>query len=203
MSDTLLIILIALMVVNLIVLSGAVAGLAIALRKQLPDIRQRIDTVQARVVTLLDETIPTLQGTHKALDEAARTPHEAAATIENLHHVTDNIRHKLEVADAIVAKVRKVPEKTARMLGRLIHQTFRLGGRVLARLHRRILQFISPKSHTTINRFPLNRRRRRPHLTRSPKHTDTRRDDRCKTMMNAVGYCICWQELGWARLSAL
>lgn len=147
MSDTLLIFLIALMVLNLVVLSGAVAGLAIALRKQLPDIRQRIDTVQARVVTLLDETIPTLQGTHKALDEATRALHEAAATIENLHHVTDNIRHKLEVADAIGAKVRKVPEKTARMLGKLIHQTFRLGGRVLTRQLERLA---SPPPRPTV-----------------------------------------------------
>ncbi|CUU34378.1 hypothetical protein DCOP10_10759 [Armatimonadetes bacterium DC] len=133
MNETLLAILIGLMVLNLVVLSGAVAALAIALRKQLPEIRQRVDTVQQRVLTLLDETIPALQGTHKALDEATRALHEAAETIENLHIVTDNIRHKLEVADQIAAKVRRLPEKTARLLGRLIHHTFQLGGRVVAR----------------------------------------------------------------------
>lgn len=158
MSDTLLMILIGLMVLNLVVLSGAVAGLALALRKQLPEIRDRIDTVQARVVSLLDETIPTLQGTHKALDEATRALHEAAETVQNLHILTDNLRHKLEVMDTIGAKVRRVPEKTARMLGKLVQQTFKFSGQLIARQlerskpqHPTIYQPIVERTDTTIS----------------------------------------------------
>ncbi len=131
--NTLLIVLITLMSITLLVLCWAVIALLVQARRQLPLLNQRVDEINLRVLRLLDETLPTIQSTHKALDEATRALHEAAETIENLHIVTDNVRHKLEVADEVAGKVRRLPEKTARLLGRLVHHSFKLGGRLVSR----------------------------------------------------------------------
>ena len=132
MNDTLLMILIGLMSLTLLVLAWAVIGLSVVAKRELPKLRQQVQEVNGRVVRVLDEVIPTLQGATHTLKEAERALHEAAETIENLHIVSDNIRHKLEVADAVGARVRRLPERTARMLGRLMHQGFKLGGRMLS-----------------------------------------------------------------------
>ncbi len=156
--NTLLIVLITLMSITLLVLSWAVIALLIQARRQLPTITQRVEEINARVITLLDETIPTvhsaqklldetiptLHSTQKAIDEAARALHEAAETIENLHIVTDNVRHKLEVADEVGGKIRRLPEKTARFLGRLMHQSFKIGGRIVSRQIQRITESPRP-----------------------------------------------------------
>jgi uncharacterized protein YoxC len=132
MNDTLLMILIGLMSLTLLVLAWAVIGLSVVAKRELPKLRQQVQEVNGRVVRVLDEVIPTLQGATHTLKEAERALHEAAETIENLHIVSDNIRHKLEVADAVGARVRRLPERTARVLGRLMHQGFKLGGRMLS-----------------------------------------------------------------------
>ncbi len=133
MTDTLLIILIVLMVITLGALCWSIIALAVVLRQQVPQIRQRVDDLHIRLAQVLEETIPTLRGTAKTLDEAQRTLHELAETAENLHYVSDNLRHKLEVADQIGAKVRRLPEKTARLLGRILHTSIQFGGQVLLR----------------------------------------------------------------------
>ncbi len=133
MTDTLLIILIVLMVITLGALCWSMIALAVVLRQQVPQIRQRVDDLHLRLAQVLEETIPTLRGTAKTLDEAQRTLHELAETAENLHYVSDNLRHKLEVADQIGAKVRRLPEKTARLLGRILHTSIQFGGQVLLR----------------------------------------------------------------------
>jgi hypothetical protein len=69
-----------------------------------------VSDINGRVARVLDEVIPTLQGATHTLKEAERALHEAAETIENLHIVSDNIRHKLEVADAVGARVRRLPQ---------------------------------------------------------------------------------------------
>ena len=140
MNDTLLMILIGLMSLTLLALAWAVIGLLVVVKRELPKLRQQVSEVNGRVVRVLDEMIPTLQGATHTLQEAQRALHEAAETIENLHIVSDNIRHKLEVADAIGARVRRLPERTARVLGRLMHQGFKLGGRLLSQQLERRLQ---------------------------------------------------------------
>ncbi|MCX7992576.1 MAG: hypothetical protein N2651_02780 [Fimbriimonadales bacterium] len=132
MTDVLLLILIALMSVTLLVLAWAVIGLLIVAKRELPKLQQQVNEINGRVVQVLDELVPTLHGATLTLKEAERALHEAAETVENLHIVSDNIRHKLEVADAVGAKVRRLPEKTARFLGRLMHQGFKLGGQILS-----------------------------------------------------------------------
>lgn len=125
MNDTLLMILIGLMSLTLLVLSWAVIGLLIVAKREIPKL-------QRQTAQLLDEVIPTIKHTTLTLQEAERAMREAAETLENFHIVTDNLRHKLEVADAVGAKVRRLPEKTARLLGRLIHHGFKLGGRLVS-----------------------------------------------------------------------
>lgn len=132
MNDTLLMILIGLMSLTLLVLAWAVIALLIVAKRELPKLQRQVSDINGRVVQVLDEVIPTLQGATHTLKEAERALHEAAETIENLHIVSDNIRHKLEVADAVGARVRRLPERTARVLGRLMHQGFKLGGRMLS-----------------------------------------------------------------------
>ena len=132
MNDTLLMILIGLMSLTLLVLAWAVIGLLVVAKRELPKLQRQVSDINGRVVQVLDEVIPTLQGATHTLKEAERALHEAAETIENLHIVSDNIRHKLEVADAVGARVRRLPERTARVLGRLMHQGFKLGGRMLS-----------------------------------------------------------------------
>jgi len=124
MNDTLLMVLIGLMSITLLVLSWAVIALLVQARRELPVLRRRVDELHGRLGRVLEETVPVLQTTTRALEEAAET-------IENLHIVTDNLRHKLEVADEVAGKVRRVPEKTARALGRLMHYAFKLGGQLL------------------------------------------------------------------------
>jgi hypothetical protein len=131
MSDTLLLILIGLMSLTLLTLSWATIALLMQARKELPVLRQRVDELNMRLGRVLEETVPALQTTTQALQEAHRALHEAAETMENLHIVSDNIRHKLEVADEVAGKVRRVPEKAARVLGRLMHYAFKLGGQLL------------------------------------------------------------------------
>jgi len=140
MNDTLLMILIGLMSLTLLALAWAMIGLLVVVKRELPKLRQQVSEVNGRVVRVLDEMIPTLQGATHTLQEAQRALHEAAETIENLHIVSDNIRHKLEVADAVGAKVRRLPERTARLLGRLMHQGFKLGGRMLSQQLEKRLQ---------------------------------------------------------------
>ena len=132
MNDTLLMILIGLMSLTLLVLAWAVIGLLVVAKRELPKLKRQVSDINGRVARVLDEVIPTLQGATHTLKEAERALHEAAETIENLHIVSDNIRHKLEVADAVGARVRRLPERTARVLGRLMHQGFKLGGRMLS-----------------------------------------------------------------------
>lgn len=132
MNDALLMILIVLMSLTLLVLAWAVIGLLVVARRELPKLQKQVSDLNGRVLQVLDEVIPTVQHTTLALKEAERALHEAAETIENLHIVSDNIRHKLEVADAVGAKVRRLPEKTARFLGRLMHQGFKLGGQLIS-----------------------------------------------------------------------
>jgi uncharacterized protein YoxC len=132
MNDTLLMILIGLMSLTLLVLAWAVIGLLVVAKRELPKLQRQVSDINGRVVQVLDEVIPTLQGATHTLKEAERALHEAAETIENLHIVSDNIRHKLEVADSVGARVRRLPERTARVLGRLMHQGFKLGGRMLS-----------------------------------------------------------------------
>ena len=132
MNDTLLMVLIALMSLTLLALAWAVIGLLVVAKRELPKLQRQMSELQGRVAQVLDELIPTVQHTTLTLKEAERALHEAAETIENLHIVSDNIRHKLEVADAVGAKVRRLPEKTARWLGRLMHQGFQLGGRLIS-----------------------------------------------------------------------
>lgn len=125
MNDNLLMILIGLMSLTLLVLSWAVIGLLVVAKREIPKL-------QRQTARLLDEVIPTIKHTTLTLQEAERAMREAAETLENFHIVSDNIRHKLEAADAVGAKLRRVPEKTARLLGRLIHHGFKLGGRVVS-----------------------------------------------------------------------
>ncbi len=131
MSDTLLLILIGLMSLTLLILSWATIALLVQARRELPVLRRRVDELNMRLGRVLEETVPALQTTTQALQEAHRVLHEAAETMENLHIVSDNIRHKLEVADEVAGKVRRVPEKAARTLGRLMHYAFKLGGQLL------------------------------------------------------------------------
>ncbi len=132
MNDALLMILIVLMSLTLLVLAWVVIGLLLVARCELPKLQRQMSEMNGRVAQLLDELVPTVQHTTLALKEAERALHEAAETIENLHIVSDNIRHKLEVADAVGAKVRRLPEKTARFLGRVMHQGFKLGGQLIS-----------------------------------------------------------------------
>lgn len=132
MNETLLMILIGLMSLTLLVLAWAVIGLLVVAKRELPKLRRQVSDINGRVVQVLDEVIPTIQGATHTLKEAERALHEAAETIENLHIVSDNIRHKLEVADTIGARVRRLPERTARMLGRLMHYGFKLGGQLVS-----------------------------------------------------------------------
>lgn len=140
MTDALLIILIALMAITLVALSWAVIALALLLRQQVPlirdqvtQIRRQVDDLHLRAVQVLEHTIPALQGAAKTLEEAQRALHEVAESAQNLHYVSDNLRHKLEVADQVGAKLRRLPEKTARTLGRLMHWGFQLGGQALSK----------------------------------------------------------------------
>lgn len=155
MTDTLLIVLIVLMSLTLLGLAWGTIALLLVARYTLPAIRREVNEVKAQVNTLnqralqvLDELIPAVQHTTLALKEAERALHEAAETIENLHIVSDNVRHKLEVADEIGAKVRRLPEKAARLLGKLMHQGFKLGGRLISHPIERRLQ---PKRATVYN----------------------------------------------------
>jgi len=132
MNDTLLMILIGLMSLTLLALAWATIGLLVVAKRELPKLQRQVSDINGRVARVLDEVIPTLQGATHTLKEAERALHEAAETIENLHIVSDNIRHKLEVADAVGARVRRLPERTARVLGRLMHQGFKLGGRLVS-----------------------------------------------------------------------
>ena len=140
MNDTLLMILIGLMSLTLLALAWVVIGLLVVAKRELPKLRQQVSDINGRVARVLDEVIPTLQGATHTLKEAERALHEAAETIENLHIVSDNIRHKLEVADAVGARVRRLPERTARVLGRLMHQGFKLGGRLVSQQLEKRLQ---------------------------------------------------------------
>ncbi|MEN3001312.1 MAG: hypothetical protein ABDI19_05640 [Armatimonadota bacterium] len=124
MNDTLLMILIVLMALTLLILSWAVIALLVQARRELPVLRQRVDDLNMRLGRVLEETVPVLQTTHRTLQELAET-------MENVHIVSDNLRHKLEVADEVAGKMRRVPEKVARALGRLMHYTFKLGGQLL------------------------------------------------------------------------
>jgi len=124
MNDTLLMVLIALMALTLLILSWAVIALLVQARRELPVLRQRVDELNGRLARVLEETVPVLQTTHRTLEEVAET-------MENLHIVSDNIRHKLEVADEVAGKMRRVPEKAARALGRLMHYAFKLGGQLI------------------------------------------------------------------------
>ncbi len=124
MNETLLLILIVLMALTLMVLSWATIALLIQARKELPILRRRVDELNGRLGRVLEETVPVLQTTTRTLEEMAET-------MENLHIVSDNLRRKLEVADEVAGKVRRVPEKAARMLGRMMHYAFKLGGQLL------------------------------------------------------------------------
>lgn len=132
MNETLLMILIGLMSLTLLVLAWAVIGLLVVAKRELPKLQRQVSDINGRVVQVLEEVIPTIQGATHTLKEAERALHEAAETIENLHIVSDNIRHKLEVADSVGARVRRLPERTARVLGRLMHQGFKLGGQLVS-----------------------------------------------------------------------
>lgn len=132
MNEVLLMILIGLMSITLLALVWAVIGLLVVAKRELPKLQRQINDINGRVVQVLDELVPTLHGATQTLKEAERALHEAAETIENLHIVSDNIRHKLEVADTLGAKVRRLPEKTARALGKAMHQGFKLGGQLLS-----------------------------------------------------------------------
>ncbi|MGQ9901583.1 MAG: hypothetical protein ACUVR1_05135 [Fimbriimonadales bacterium] len=132
MNETLLMILIGLMSLTLLALAWAVIGLLIVAKRELPKLQRQVSDINGRVVQVLEEVIPTIQGATHTLKEAERALHEAAETIENLHIVSDNIRHKLEVADSVGARVRRLPERTARALGRLMHQGFKLGGQLVS-----------------------------------------------------------------------
>ncbi|MCS6923092.1 MAG: hypothetical protein NZM10_01810 [Fimbriimonadales bacterium] len=132
MNETLLLILIVLMSLTLLTLAWAVIALLIVARRELPKLQRQVSEMNGRVGKVLEELVPTVQHTTLTLKEAERALHEAAETLENLHIVSDNIRHKLEVADAVGAKVRRLPEKTARWLGRLMHHGFKLGGQLLS-----------------------------------------------------------------------
>lgn len=145
MNDTLLMILIGLMSLTLLALAWAVIGLLIVAKRELPKLQRQVNEINGRVVQVLDELIPTLHGATQTLKEAERALHEAAETVENLHIVTDNLRHKLEVADAVGAKVRRLPEKTARALGRLMHHSLKLGGRLL---NQQLEKRFQPKRNT-------------------------------------------------------
>lgn len=137
--NALLIALIVLTSLTLITLAWVVIGLLVALRQTLPELRRQVgdlnakmDTLKQQALQVMEETVHTLQSATHTLQQAERTMREAAETMENLHIITDNIRHKLEVADAIGAKVRRLPERTARLLGRLVHQGFKLGGQLVS-----------------------------------------------------------------------
>ncbi|MCS7301268.1 MAG: hypothetical protein NZ556_06925, partial [Fimbriimonadales bacterium] len=132
MSNALLLTLITLMSLTLLVLAWAVIALLLVARRELPKLQRQMGEINGRVAKVLDELVPTVQHTTLTLKEAERALREAAETIENLHIVSDNIRHKLEVADAVGAKVRRLPERTARLLGRLVHHGFKLGGQLLS-----------------------------------------------------------------------
>ncbi|MFN7016606.1 MAG: hypothetical protein ACK4P5_05460 [Fimbriimonadales bacterium] len=151
MNDTLLMVLITLMSVTLIALAWAVIGLLVVAMRELPKLQRQMSEIQGRVAQVLDELIPTVQHTTLTLKEAQRALHEAAETIENLHIVSDNIRHKLEVADSIGAKVRRLPEKTARWLGRLMHQGFQQSGRLISN---QLEKHLPPKRATIYNSAP-------------------------------------------------
>lgn len=140
MIETLLIVLIVLMSLTLLGLAWGTIGLLVVAKHILPAIQREVNEVKAQINALnqraaqvLDEMVPTLRGATATLKEAERAMREAAETIENLHIVSDNIRHKLEVADEIGAKVRRLPERAARLLGKLMHEGFKLGGRALSR----------------------------------------------------------------------
>lgn len=137
--NALLIALIVLTSLTLIALAWVVIGLLAVIRHTLPEIRRQVNDLNAQMTELkqqavhvMGETVLTLQNATNALQQAERTMREAAETMENLHIITDNIRHKLEVVDAIGAKVRRLPERTARLLGRLVHQGFKLGGQLVS-----------------------------------------------------------------------
>lgn len=137
--NALLIALIVLTSLTLIALAWVMIGILVALRQTLPELRRRVsdlnakvDALQRQALQVMEETVHTLQSATHTLQQAERTMREAAETMENLHLITDNIRHKLEVADAIGAKVRRLPERTARLLGWLVHQGFKLGGQLVS-----------------------------------------------------------------------
>ncbi len=140
MTEALLIALIALVAITLVALCWAVIALALVLRQQVPlireqvtQIRRQVDDLHLRAGQVLEHTIPALEGAAKTLEEAQRALHEVAESAQNLHYVSDNLRHKLEVADQVGAKLRRLPEKTARTLGRLVHWGFQLGGQALSK----------------------------------------------------------------------
>lgn len=132
MNESLLMILIGLMSLTLLALAWAVIGLLVVAKRELPKLQRQVSDINGRVMQVLEEVIPAIQGATHTLKEAERALHEAAETIENLHIVSDNIRHKLEVADSVGARVRRLPERTARALGRLMHQGFKLGGQLVS-----------------------------------------------------------------------
>jgi uncharacterized protein YoxC len=119
MNDTLLMILIVLMSLTLLVLTWAVIALLVQLRRELPAMRQRMDDLYGRLGRVLDETADAME--------------EVVETMKNLHIVSDNIRHKVEVTDEVASKVRRLPEKMARSLGRLMHRAFELSGQLIMR----------------------------------------------------------------------
>lgn len=94
-------------------------------------LRPRIDRMNDNLNRVLTETIPALEETQRAIHEAHRALSEAASTLENVHVVSDNIRHKIEVVDTVAGKVRKIPETTAKVLGTLLGVTMRAGGRFI------------------------------------------------------------------------
>lgn len=94
-------------------------------------LRPRIDRMNDNLNRVLTETIPALEETQRAIHEAHRALSEAASTLENVHVVSDNLRHKIEVVDSVAGKVRKIPETTARVLGTLLGVTMRAGGRII------------------------------------------------------------------------
>jgi Flp pilus assembly protein TadB len=95
-------------------------------------LRPRVDKMNENLNRVLTETIPALEETQHAIHEAHRALSEAASTLENVHIVSDNLRHKIEVVDSVAGKVRKIPETTARVLGTLLGVTMRAGGRFIA-----------------------------------------------------------------------
>lgn len=116
------------MSITLMVFIWAVIALVILIRKQSP----KIEELNTNLNRVLSETVPALEQTNRAIEEAHRALSETADTIQNLHMLSDNLRHKVEVADSIAGKVRKLPEQTARLLGGLLGSALKGGGRLVA-----------------------------------------------------------------------